>query len=49
MRMRSWSDLIAKGPRTRRAIIVLGWLLCVALAIAGAYALGLLDRVGALR
>lgn len=49
MRMRNWSDLIARGPRTRRAIIALGWLLCVALAIAGAYALGLLDRVGALR
>lgn len=49
MPMRNWSDVIARGPRTRRAIIVLGWLLCVALAIGGAYALGLLDRIGALR
>ncbi|WP_281417263.1 hypothetical protein [Plastoroseomonas hellenica] len=42
-------DLVAKGPRTRRGIIALGWLFCVALAIAGAYLLGFLDKLGALR
>ena len=33
---------------TNRTIIVLGLLLCVALAAAGAYLLGLLDLVGVL-
>lgn len=47
-RMRSWSELAAKGPRRRRAIIALGLLLCVALAVAGAYLLGLFDRLGLL-
>lgn len=42
--MRSTSDLVAKGPRHRRAILAVGVLLCIALAIAGAYLLGWLDQ-----
>ena len=35
-------------PRTNRAIIAFGLLLCVALAVGGAYLLGLLDLIGLL-
>ncbi len=36
------------APRRNRAIIVAGLLLCIAGAVAVAYLLGLLDRVGLL-
>ena len=38
----------AAPPRRNRAIIGLGLLLCVAAAVAAAYLLGLLDRIGLL-
>lgn len=38
----------APVPRRNRAIIVAGLLLCIAAAVAVAYLLGLLDRIGLL-
>ena len=38
----------APAPRRNRAIIVAGLLLCIVVAVAAAYLLGLLDRIGLL-
>jgi hypothetical protein len=44
----SGADAVAAPPRRNRAIIALGLALCVVGAVAAAYLLGLLDRVGLL-
>lgn len=45
---RSAAQDAAPAPRRNRTIIVAGVALCIAAAVAAAYLLGLLDRIGLL-